>query len=548
MRRWLRNLRIQGIGTVTRHSASADVVAGLTLAALGIPEVIGYAQIAHMPLETGLATIILPITAFALLGSSRHLVVGADSATAVIMAAALLPLAPAASPEYVALAGLLAIMTGVFLVLGRLLRLGFLADFLSRSVLIGFLTGVGIQVAWKQVPDMLGVSSVLHDLGSISWTTAALSGALIAFVLVVRRVAPRFPAALFAVIIAIVFGRFADLAGHGISLLGPVPAGLPKLGLPHAPLHDVARLWATAAAMFLVILAQSAGTSRAYAARYRERVDGNRDVLALGAANLVAGVAGTFVVNGSPTKTEMVDGAGGRSQLAMLTTAGVVLMVILFATRPLEFLPNCALASVVFVIGLDLVDIAGMRRVLRMRRDEFVVAAITAAIVVFWGVEQGIVLAVVLSIIDHLRRSYRPVDSLIVRDERGHFTSVPVGTGRQIDPGICVYHFAASVYYANAEHFRDEVLGLLDAPPAASTPLHSIVIDAGGIADVDYSGGQMLIELLDELRTRRVRVVVANASEPMQAELHRYGAAAKLGDQPIHATVIDALAALRGTT
>ena len=200
------------------------------------------------------------------------------------------------------------------------------------------------------------------------------------------------------------------------------------------------------------------------------------------------------------------------------------------------------------MIGIDLVDIAGMRRVLRMRRDEFVVAAVTAVIVVFWGVEQGIVLAIVLSIIDHLRRSYRPVDSLIVRDERGHFTSVPVSTGRQIDPGICVYHFAASVYYANAEHFRDEVLGLLDSSPASATPLHSIVIDAGGIADVDYSGGQMLIELLDELRTRRVRVVVANASEPMLAELDRYGAAAKLGDRPTHRTVIDALAALRGTT
>lgn len=548
MKRWLRGLRIQGIGTITRHSASADVVAGLTLAALGIPEVIGYAQIAHMPLETGLATILLPISVFALFGSSRHLVVGADSATAVIMAAALLPLAPSASPEYVGLAGVLAIMTGIFLVLGRLLRLGFLADFLSRSVLIGFLTGVGVQVAWKQVPTMLDVSSVFHDLGGISWTTAAFSAALVGFVFGSRFVSRRFPAALFAVIIAIVLGRFADLSAHGISLLGPVPSGLPEIGLPHASLHDVARLWATAGAMFLVILAQSAGTSRAYAARYRERVDENRDVLALGAANIVAGLGGTFVVNGSPTKTEMVDGAGGRSQLAMLTTAGVVLMVILFATKPLEYLPNCALASVVFVIGIDLVDIAGMRRVLRMRRDEFVVAGITAAIVVFWGVEQGIVLAVVLSIIDHLRRSYRPVDSLIVRDEHGHFTSVPVGTGRQIDPGICVYHFAASIYYANAEHFRDEVLGLLESAPAAATPIHSIVIDAGGIADVDYSGGQMLIELLDELRTRGVRVVVANASEPMEQELQRYGAAAKLGDGPIHASVIDALAALRGTT
>jgi len=546
--RWLRASRIQGIGSVTRRSAAADVVAGLTLAALGIPEVIGYAQLAHMPLETGLATMILPITVFALLGSSRHLVVGADSATAVIMAAALLPLAPAASPEYVGLAGLLAIMTGLFLVLGRVLRLGFLADFLSRSVLIGFLTGVGIQVAWKQLPKMLDVSSVIRDLGDISWTTAGFSAALVGFVIGSRRISRRFPAALVAVVVAIVLGRFANLDAHGISLLGPVPAGLPSIGLPRAPLADIAKLWATAGAMFLVILAQSAGTSRAYAARYRERVDENRDVLALGAANLVAGFGGTFAVNGSPTKTEMVDGAGGRSQLAMLTTAGVVLLVILVATKPLEYLPNCALASVVFVIGLELVDIAGMRRVLRMRRDEFVVAALTAAMVVFWGVEQGIVLAIVLSIIDHLRRSYRPVDTLIVRDERGHFTSVPVSTGRQIDPGICVYHFAASVYYANAEHFRDEVLGLLDAPAAASTPVHSIVLDAGGIADVDYSGGQMLVELLDELATRRVRVVVANVAEPVVRELERYGAAARLGDEPLHDTVIDALAALRGTT
>ncbi|MFM7616801.1 MAG: SulP family inorganic anion transporter [Actinomycetes bacterium] len=545
---WWGDLRIQGIGRITRHSAAADVVAGLTLAALGIPEVIGYAQLAQMPLETGLATLILPISVFALLGSSRHLVVGADSATAVIMAAALAPLAPAASSEYVALAGLLAIMTGLFLVLGRILRLGFLADFLSRSVLIGFLTGVGIQVAWKQVPKMLGVTSVVSDLASISWTTTALSVGLVAFVVGSRLVMRRFPAALFAVIVAILLGRFANLDAHGVALLGPVPGGLPEIGIPNAPLADVARLWATAGAMFLVILAQSAGTSRAYAARYRERVDDNRDVLALGAANLVAGLGGAFVVNGSPTKSEMVDGAGGRSQLAMLTTAGIVLVVILFATGPLEYLPVCALASVVFVIGIDLIDVAGMRRVLRMRRDEFVVAAITATTVVFWGVEQGIVLAIVLSIIDHLRRSYRPVDTLIVRDERGHFTSVPVSTGRQIDPGICVYHFAASVYYANAEHFRAEVLGLLDTPAAASTPVHSIVLDAGGIADVDYSGGQMLIELLDELATRRVRVVVANLAAPVARELERYGAAAKLDDEPIHDTVIDALAALRGTT
>ena len=249
--------------------------------------------------------------------------------------------------------------------------------------------------------------SSLHRATALA--LAALSAALIAFVIGSRFLSRRFPAALIAVIIAIVLGKFANLGAHGITLLGPVPGGLPKFGRPHADLNDMATLWATAAAMFLVILAQSAGTSRAYAAKYREDVDENRDVLALGAANLAAGFGGMFVVNGSPTKSEMVDGAGGRSQLAMLTTAGVVLMVILFATRPLQYLPNCALAAVVFVIGIDLIDITGMKRVLRMRRDEFVVAAITALVVVFWGVEQGIVLAIVL---DHTRPWVSPTHSI----------------------------------------------------------------------------------------------------------------------------------------
>ncbi len=533
-----------GIGVVTRRSASRDIVAGLTLAALGIPEVMGYAQIAGMPIQAGIATLLLPVIVFALLGSSRHLVVGADSATAAIMAAGLAPLAPAASAQYVALAGMLAIITGAFLILGRLLRVGFLADFLSRSVLIGFLTGVGIHIAWQQLPKMLGVASVQSDLASISWATAGLSAAIVSFVVVSRFISKRIPAALIAIIASIVLGAIGNLSSHGVELLGSVPSGLPKFGLPHGAWSAMPHLWGIAGAMFLVILAQSAGTASAYANRYRESVDENRDLLALGLSNIAAGFTGTFVVNGSPTKSEMVDDAGGRSQLAMLSTAGVVVIVLLALTRPLEFLPTAALASVVFMIGVGLIDVAGLRQVLQMRRNEFFVAFITMLTVVFVGIEQGVVLAMILSVINHLRRSYRPNDTVLTLGADGHLHAVPLHDGVPISPGVVVYHFSASIYFANAERFRNEVLALSGIDGGA---IKIVVIDASGIADIDYSGGQMMLELVEQLAERDVRMVIANAPADVRREFIIYGVADLLGENSNFETVSSALRAFRNT-
>ncbi|CAB4870228.1 MAG: STAS domain-containing protein [Actinobacteria bacterium] len=531
-----------GIGVVTRRSATRDIVAGLTLAALGIPEVMGYAQIAGMPIQAGIATLLLPVIVFALLGSSRHLVVGADSATAAIMAAGLAPLAPAASAQYVALAGMLAIITGAFLILGRLLRVGFLADFLSRSVLIGFLTGVGIHIAWQQLPKMLGVASVQSDLASISWATAGLSAAIVSFVVVSRFISKRIPAALIAIIASIVLGAIGNLSSHGVELLGSVPSGLPKFGLPHGAWSAMPHLWGIAGAMFLVILAQSAGTASAYANRYRESVDENRDLLALGLSNIAAGFTGTFVVNGSPTKSEMVDDAGGRSQLAMLSTAGVVVIVLLALTRPLEFLPTAALASVVFMIGVGLIDVAGLRQVLQMRRNEFFVAFITMLTVVFVGIEQGVVLAMILSVINHLRRSYRPNDTVLTLGADGHLHAVPLHDGVPISPGVVVYHFSASIYFANAERFRNEVLALSGIDGGA---IKIVVIDASGIADIDYSGGQMMLELVEQLAERDVRMVIANAPADVRREFIIYGVADLLGENSNFETVSSALRAFR---
>jgi MFS superfamily sulfate permease-like transporter len=402
---------------VERSRVPAEVLAGLTLAALGIPAVLGYAKIAGMPLVTGLYTMLLPMAAFVVLGSSRHLVVAADSATAVILAAALTGLAAAGSERYVRLAGLAALLTGAMLLAARLARLAFLANFLSRTVLVGFLTGVGIQVAAGELPDMLGVTAAgsqtlpkladtVRVLPHVHWADVAVSIAVIVVVvvarLITRRTNRRIPGLLIAVIIAIVVSWAADLASHGVAVVGPVPRGLPSLGLPALGWHDAAALLGAAVAMFVVILAQSAATSRAYAAKYEEPFSEATDLTGLAAANAAAAFSGTFVVNGSPTKTQIVDSAGGRSQLSQLTAFAVVLIVLVLLTGPLAYLPDAALAAVVFLIAVELIDVKGMRHILATRKHEFAVALLTTAAVVGLGVEYGIVLAIIASIIDHL--------------------------------------------------------------------------------------------------------------------------------------------------
>ena len=548
---------LEGILPIDRKRIPMDIAAGVTLAALGIPEVMGYTSIAGMPVITGLYTILVPIAVFALLGSSRHLVVGADSATAAIMAAGLAGMAAIASPEYVSLAGMMALITGGFLILARLLKLGFIANFLSRSVLIGFLTGVGIQVAMGQVGDMFGIPkqsggtiqkfvATLGDLSASNGPTILVSAAVIVVILGSKAISPRIPGALIAVVGAIVVSWQLDLAADGVSTLGVVPSGLPNFGFPSVTWSQFVSLIGTGGAIFIVVLAQSAATSRAYAAKYEEPFDENVDLIGLGLANASAGLSGTFVVNGSPTKTQMVDGAGGRSQVASLTTAGIVLIVLLFLTKPLQYMPTAVLASVVFLIGIELVDITGLRRIYRMRRDEFVIAVITGLLVVVVGVEQAIVVAIVVSVIDHLRRSYAPKDAVVVSGGDGHYRALPVASGGQIAPGVVVYRFTSGLYYANTNRFNEEVLGLVDGADAAS-PVRLVVLDSAAMVDVDYSGGLTLRQVVSELKDRGAALVVAQAAADVRAELDRFGITEAIGADAYFETIGDAVRAHEGT-
>jgi sulfate permease, SulP family len=556
----------EGLLPYDRAWLTRDVVAGVTLAALAIPEVMGYTRIAGTPVITGLYTILLPILAFAVLGSSRHLVVGGDSATAAIMFAGITSLGIAGlhpgTSEWLAYASMSALVTAGLLLVARIARLGFLADFISRTVLVGFLTGVGIQVALGQLAGMLGVESPSVDVGAFSGTlikfwdtlkeidqtsgsTLAVTLAVLATLIVFDRWIKAIPGGLVAVVGAIAVSWIFDLSSHGVSTLGPVPSGLPHLGFPAGIGWDEARkLLPVSVSMFLVILAQSAATSRAYAVKYRERFVENTDLVGLSVANVAAGLSSTFVVNGSPTKTEMVDEAQSRTQVAQLTTAACIAVVLLFLTKPLQYLPNAVLSAVVFLIGVKLIEIANMREIWRLRRDEFAVAAATAAVVVVVGVEQGIILAIVLSLLLHVRRHYSPHDAVLRWDHTGHLTTTPPVRGAVSEPGLVVYRFGVGLFYANAGRFAATVTALVDGPD----PPRWLVLAADAIDDVDYTGGKTLGEVAQQLRGRGVTFAVANAQDAVRVELDRFGISDIIGNDRYFDTVPAAVEAFHSST
>ncbi len=520
-----------------RRWLAADVIAGITLAAVSIPECMGYTKIAGTPVITGLYTILLPISVFALLGSSRHLVVGADSATAAMLFAALSAVALPYSAHWLALTEVAALITAAMLLLATVLRLGFLADFLSRTVLVGFLSGVGVSLIFGQLPDMLGVTAKGHGFFGQLWgvvratpharlPTFGVAVGVVVVIAAAERWSHKAPGALIAVGLAIVATFAFRLDHHGVAVVGQVAAGLPSFGLPRVSLHEAATLVPLCASMFLVIVAQSAATSRSFAQKRNEPLNENRDLLALGLANAAAGLSGTFVVNGSPTKTAVVDSAGGRTQVSQLTTAAATLAVLLFATRLIAWLPVAALAAMVFLIGVKLVDVESLRRIYRFRKATFLVALGTMAAVVLLGVERGIFLAVALSILDHMQQEYRPKDVVLVQRD-GHWKAVRAEPGAHTEPGLILYRFQAPLFFANVDHFVAQVWALIRQAPH---PVEWLVLDLVSMSDIDYTAGLALETVVRQVREEGITVALAEIDD-VSPQLEQFGVARHIGPE-----------------
>lgn len=546
---------LQSIRPLNRKGAVRDLLAGLQLTALNIPQALGYTKIAGTPVVTGFYTLLLPPVAFAAFGSSRYLVVAADSATAAILFSGLSALAPVASPRYVELASMVALLTAVLLLLARLLKLGFLADFLSRTVLVGFLTGVGLQVAIAVLGEMLGLAVTAHrtvwqlaellsNLPRLHWPTLVVSAGVVAFIFLAARLTPKIPAPLIVVVAAVLAGRFWDFAGHGIAVIGPVAGGLPRLALPMVSWKDFEALVPIAASCFVVIVAQSAATGRFYAARHHQSPDENADLLGLSAANAAAGLSGTFVVNGSPTQTAMVDSFGGRSQLAHITTVVMVALVLLFLTQPLQYLPQCVLGAIVFVIAIKLIDLPKLARIRRESPEEHLLAVITAAVVVMVGVEQGIILAMVLSLLRIVRHSYQPHTGVLVADGDQYWRLIPPGPGATTQPGLVIYRFGAPLFYANAERFANEIRTILGPSPSA---VRWLVVDAEAITNLDYTAARVVRELHQELTEMGVTLAFARVSPYLKADFDRHRVTVVVGAELLFPRLHDALDAFAKT-
>lgn len=542
----------QSVLPLDRSGLAANLAAGISLAAMNIPQAMGYAKIAGMPVITGLYTLLLPLVAFAAFGSSRYLVVASDSATAAILAGGLTGLATAGSAHYVWLAGLVALLTAGFLLLARLLKLGFLADFLSRTVLIGFLTGVGFQVGIAVLSDMLKLEvhgtnpvkqllQVVRQMPHANIPTLCLSGGVVALVLLSHRFVPRFPGTLLAVVGAVAASAAFGFSGHGIQVVGPVAGGLPHFAVP--PLLSwrlVHELLPVAGSCFVMIVAQSSVTARAYAAKHHQTLDENRDLLGISAANAAAALSGTFVVNGSPTQTAMVETSGGSSQMAHLSTALVVMLVLLFLTGPLQFLPVCVLGAIVFTIAVRLVDLRGLKDLYRKSPGEWILALVTAASVVLFGVEDGIMLALVLSLLQHVRHSYQPSVAVKTQTAEGNWQASAVEPGRMAVPGLVVYWFGSDLFYANIDRFVVQARKLATESPS---PLSWLVVDAGAITSVDYTAGGTLKELVKDLAQHGVALVFAHISESLKADLDRQGLTEVIGPNRQFETLRECLAA-----
>jgi high affinity sulfate transporter 1 len=541
-----------------------DIVAGATLAAVAIPECMGYTSIAETPVVTGLYTVIFPTMVFALLGSSRLLVVGADSATAALLAAGLgaaaIPGVTPGSPEWLAYCSVIALICGLLLVVARVFRLGFLGDFLSASVLVGFLTGVGVQVLTGQIPDMLGVPKgtggwfeqqwvMITSIPDIHWPTFAYALGTLAIILGCKRFAPKVPGAIVAVLLFIILSTVLDSAANGVAVVGAVQGGFPPIGLPDVTMTDVttnmATLFAIGFSCFVLIIAQSAATSRSFAMKHGQSVDINRDIVGLSGASFAAGLSGTFVVNGSPTKTQILDEQKGRTQLANLTMSLIVLLVVLFFTSILTDMPKAVLGAIVFLIGVGLVDIMGLRIIAKARKAEFVIAIATALVVCTVGVEQGIILAIVVSILNIIRRQYRPKDFVLGINTEGEPTFEAASPGAQSAPGLIIFRYDAELFYANANQFVDDVEALIESAP---TPVEWLILDASSLDDVDYSAGAALKGLMDYLDFHHITVALARADTSILTALTNYGLEPRIARDRIFGNLTDAYAAFEART
>ena len=546
---------VPGLATLKSYKASFlphDLAAGATLGAVMVPVGLAYGELAGLPLA-GLYGSMLPLLAYALFGSSRLLVVGPDTAMAAIVAVAVAPLAMGDPGRLALLAAGLGVMTGVLCLAAGLLRLGFVANFLSKPVIVGFMHGLAIVVMVAQLPKVLGIkaagetaleqlANALPHLGDTNAVTLAIGGATFAVILLCRRFAPRVPGSVVALVGAGLAVVLFDLERHGVAVIGRIPTGLPGFSLPLLSLDDFDALLPVALVAALLSFSDTIVTARGFAARNRDRIDANQELLAIGVANLASGLSHGLPISASDSRTAVAEAAGSRTQVTSAIAALVVAVVMLWFAGLLYHLPLAALGGILIASAWNLCDVGEFIRLWRFRGISLAAALVTLVGVLALGIMEGILIGVVFSLILLLRALAFPPDAVLGRTPDGGWhdpahrpDAVPV-------PGLLVYRFSAPLFFANCSLFRDRVEALIDA---AVRPVTGVVVDGGAIHDVDLMACEMLVELDRELAERGIRLAFGNLRDRVKRDIERGLPPLPDGDDPTFPSVAEAAEAVR---
>jgi sulfate permease, SulP family len=531
----------------------SDVLAGLTLVAIAVPEQMATARLANMPAVAGLYAFVAGSVLFAVLGRSPQMSVGADSTIAPVLAAGVAAVAAVGTPRYTDLVSVVALMVGALLIAVGLFRMGWISGFLSTPVVTGVLCGVAVEILVRQAPAILGLTGggtttvgrvrrVIDQIGHANGWAVGIAVAVLAVIVVAERVDRRIPGALIGLVASILAVAAFGLKSHGVSVLGSIHGGLPSLGVPSGSWADIRRLFGLALTVAFVCVVQTAATVRSLNAGAPAAEDFNRNLVALGAGSVAAGLSGSFAVNSSPPRSAVVAASGGRSQLTSVVAAAVVLGVVLLATGLLADLPQATLGAILVFVATRLFRLHDLISILRFDRLEFGLALVTLAAVGFFGIEQGVVVAMLLSLADRTRRSARPRDVLLGRDPgTDHWIPPDVGRPTEQVPGVMVYLIYAPVWFGNADYVRLRIRQFLDS---AKGPVHALVIDADGISDIDYTGTRTISDLVVDLRQRGVTIAIARLSHLVHHDLKHSGLLKEIGPSHLFATVEDAVEAM----
>ncbi len=529
-----------------------DLLAGLTVAAYLVPQVMAYATLAGLPPVAGLWAAIVPLVAYAALGSSGQLSVGPESTTALMTAAVLAPRAAGDPAHYAAMAAILALLVGAICFVAGILRLGRLANLLSRPVLVGYMTGIAIVMIGSQLGTITGVPvsgdefvdqvrSFAAGTAPMHWPTIAVAASVLLLLLVLGRWAPRVPGPLVAVLAATAVVAALSLDAQGIHVVGEIPNGFPTPGFPFVPMKEVGALILPAAGVAIVAFSDNVLTARAFASRKGQEIDANAELRALGVCNATAGLTQGFPVSSSGSRTALADAVGSRTQLYSVVALGFVLVVMLFAGSVLRLFPTAALGALVVFAALRLIDVSEFRRLARFRRSELILAAATTAAVLGLGVLYGVLAAVALSILDLLRRvahAHDSVQGFVPRLPGMHdVDDYPDATAV---PGLVVYRYDAPLCFANAEDFRRRALRAVDS---STPPVEWFLLNAEANVEVDLTALDALDALRAELARRGIVFVMARVKQDLRDSLGAAGLLPKIGEDRIFLTLPTAVEA-----